>query len=371
MYKDSQFYSILIVKLSSLGDIIQSLHVINYLQDKFPHSAIDWAASEQWIDAVKLHPGVRRVIPIDLRYKTKSWAALRKTEYDLLFDLQGNCKSGLVTLCAKAKKKVGFGWRTAREWPNVLATHRRFTLSKAQNMRLFYLELLQRFFDDTKPYATQSLPRSTEAPFPLPAGPCVMVCPGSKWPNKQLSAAVLGAFLSRIAEKDNPLFLLLWGSEREREYCAEMEKCYPIRSMPVDKLPISAWHRLMQQVDFLIAVDSSAIHLCGTTATPTFSIFGPTQAHIFKPLGTQHGSIQGKCPYRQIFEKQCPILRTCPTGACMKNLSVEEIFSAFQEWQSDINTTLSSNFASKIGFTDPLQTLSEADDLNRRVFQRS
>jgi heptosyltransferase I len=47
---------------------------------------------------------------------------------------------------------------------------------------------------------------------------------------------------------------------------------------------------------------------------------------VFKPSGEAHRGIQGSCPYGIKFDKLCPRLRTCSTGACIKNLTAEELF---------------------------------------------
>jgi heptosyltransferase-1 len=83
-------------------------------------------------------------------------------------------------------------------------------------------------------------------------------------------------------------------------------------------------------MDCVIAMDSAALHLCGTTLTPSFSVFGPSAASIYKPLGSQHTHVQGFCPYKQEFIQRCPLLRTCKTGACIKNLQAEELFQHFR-----------------------------------------
>ena len=156
-----------------------------------------------------------------------------------------------------------------------------------------------------------------------------MVCPGSKWVNKQLKAETLIAFLKKIEGELKASFLLVWGDALEKELCEELNAHLKI-SHVVDKLPLAVWQNLMNEADLVIAVDSSALHLCGTTTTPSFSIFGPTAPKVFKPIGERHFAIQGKCPYGMVFEKQCPLLRSCPTGACIKEMTAEELFQAFQ-----------------------------------------
>jgi heptosyltransferase I len=87
-------------------------------------------------------------------------------------------------------------------------------------------------------------------------------------------------------------------------------------------------------MDRVIAVDSAALALCGTTSTPSFSFFGPTQASIYKPLGVQHHHFQGTCPYAMSFSARCPRLRSCKTGACLKQASSLELIQSYVSSQS-------------------------------------
>jgi heptosyltransferase-1 len=74
--------------------------------------------------------------------------------------------------------------------------------------------------------------------------------------------------------------------------------------------------------------------LAGSTSTPTYSIFGASSAQKYKPIGTCHKAFQGECPYGKTFEKRCDILRTCKTGACIKQLQGEQLFNHFFDWWS-------------------------------------
>ncbi len=330
MYKKVPFpASVLIVKTSSLGDIIQAFNVLDDLHHRFPGIAVDWAVEAPFYSVVAAHPLVRRAIPRnDLR-------ALRRERYDLLFDLQANCKSGLVTFLARAQVKVGYAFQSVREWPNILATHVRFAVSKEQNIRLYYLELLARYFGTPAKteisglrFRISSSEQEQIAQIVQRASSSyrIMVCPGSKWVNKRLNLETLIAFLQKIEAAS---FLLVWGDAEEKALCEQIQRRVP-GSFLVDKLPIPVWQNLMHEVSLLIAVDSSALHLCGTTSTPTLSLFGPTSPAVFKPMGPRHLALQGPCPYRQTFQKQCPRLRTCPTGACIKSLTPEELFAVYQ-----------------------------------------
>jgi heptosyltransferase-1 len=339
MYKDAvNPASILIVKTSSLGDIIQAFNVLDDLHNRFPLAAIDWAVEASLHSIVAAHPLVRRAIPLDIKGRRNLWSglrALRRDKYDLVFDLQGNCKSGLITFLSRSRTKVGYGLKSVREFPNIFATHVRFNISKEQNIRHYYLQLIEQYFGISTPTPpggvrfhidTKERQKIAAILSRLPPDYKIMVCPGSKWINKQLPLETLAAFLKKI---ENASFFLIWGDETERNFCTQLQSQLSC-SMVVDKLPIPTWQNLMSEMHLIIAVDSSALHLCGTTSTPSFSIFGPTSPHIFKPLGSHHLSLQGPCPYNRTFAKQCPLLRTCPTGACIRHLTADDLFNYFK-----------------------------------------
>ena len=368
MYKESPFSSIdkstplriLIVKTSSLGDIVQSFPVLNYLHRRFPHAAIDWAIEESLASVAASHPLIRRAISVDVKGMKKNWTrlnswkrlfsslrSLRKENYELIFDLQGNSKSGAITWLSRGRVKVGFGPKSVREWPNLLGTGVQFEVPREINIRLQHLRLVQQFFQDSSPveiegvrfkideierFKLERVLEKIKSPFK------VMVCPGSKWANKQIPLETLISVLDRMVPKFDASFLLIWGSEEERIYCEKIKSRFGERSFLIDRLPLATWQNLMNEVDLVVAVDSSALHLCGTTSTPSFSVFGPTASEIFKPIGSRHFAINGKCPYGRTFPKSCPILRTCPTGACIRELTAEEIFLSFYNWWKNLKS---------------------------------
>lgn len=356
MYKKKSFSSILIVKMSSLGDIIQAFSVLDYLHAAFPHASIDWVTEETFAPLVAAHPFVRKAVAINVKELKKGWRKfflwkkffhllknLRKERYDILFDLQGNCKSALITCLSRVGIKVGFGLQSVREKPNILSTHVRFNVDLGLNIREQYVELVRKFFRTEKkiePEIKAILSISLQEKGQIEkifASPCLqthfrmMVCPGSQWINKQIPLETWLQFLKRLKEKLDVSFLFAWGSDIEKKHCESLNRHFE-KSLILDKLLFPVWQNVMEKTDVVIAVDSSALHLCGMTKTPSFSVFGPTSSKIFKPIGAHHFAFQGRCPYDKRFEKMCPLLRTCPTGACMKNLDAEEMAQAFFKW---------------------------------------
>jgi heptosyltransferase-1 len=159
-----------------------------------------------------------------------------------------------------------------------------------------------------------------------------MVCFGSKWQNKKLPPATWIDLLKRIEAEFPSSFLFVFGDEKERETAEKMQIHFPHNSFCIGGMSLALWQALMSEMDGVLTVDSAALHLCATTATPSFSVFGPSLARIYKPSNAHHHAYQGSCPYDEKFAMRCPQLRTCKTGACMSQLEAADLFGAFQRW---------------------------------------
>jgi heptosyltransferase I len=351
----------LIIKTSSLGDIVQAFPTLSLLR-QIPQLEVDWVVEEPFAELVKTHPLINQTFTI----QTKKWRKnlnfqsfdelkcfcqlLRKKQYDLIIDLQGNLKSGLITAIAKGNKKFGFGFKTVAEWPNWLATNHHFNPLKGLNMRKEYLSLvsyaLKQLKMDVKPtidpinltlnsaeqewldQQLQNFKNNNKLKF--------LICPGSRWQNKQLSFNSLENFLKLIDSQWEVQFFFLSGNEQEREEAYALQALFS-SSVAFDRLSLPLLQNVISYFNLVIAMDSLPLHLAGTTKTPTYSLFGPSSALKYKPFGDQHHAFQGICPYGETFEKRCTRLRTCQTGACMKNLEHKEVFNHFSDWWRNLS----------------------------------
>ncbi|MCG8601545.1 MAG: glycosyltransferase family 9 protein [Verrucomicrobiales bacterium] len=119
---------ILVLKPSSLGDIVHALPAVNSIHRAFPEVRIDWLANTEWCPLLEGSPILDRVIPFPRRdfrglsglFAAKKWAAgeLRKNSYDLAIDFQGLLRSALLAKLSKAKAIHGFS--NAREGAHML-----------------------------------------------------------------------------------------------------------------------------------------------------------------------------------------------------------------------------------------------------------
>ncbi|MBI3153909.1 MAG: lipopolysaccharide heptosyltransferase I, partial [Burkholderiales bacterium] len=120
-------HSILLVKTSSLGDVVHNLPVASDLRTRFPEAAIDWVVEEGFAAIPRLHPAVRRVIPVAVRRWRRAllcaatWREmaafrdeLRREAYDVVLDTQGLAKSALIARLARGRR-AGYAAEVARE----------------------------------------------------------------------------------------------------------------------------------------------------------------------------------------------------------------------------------------------------------------
>jgi heptosyltransferase-1 len=339
---------ILIVKISAIGDIIQSFHVLEYLKKKFLNLEVDWVVSKEALSLIESHPLIGKAICFEGFFKNFKvfYGNLRRKSYDVVFDLQGNCKSGIVTFLARSSDKVGFNYKSVFEWPNLLATNIRYFIDSNQNMRFQYLELVKSYFKDKTLFSFNKrlllVDELEEAKIEkilknlnVGGGIKVLVSPNSKWSSKEIPKFILLDFLSYIERNLKASFLFIWGNEKEREKAFSLHENFKENSVVLkEKLKFSTLQNLIDRMDLVIASDSSVLHLCDSVKTPSFSFFGPTSKLIFKPLGDEHFSLQGRCPYGKVFQKKCSDLRFCKSGKCMeKYFKVEEIF---KNWWHEI-----------------------------------
>ena len=343
---------ILIVKTSSLGDIIHAFSTLSFLRTKYPSAIIDWVVERPFEELVKAHPGVSNVLCIDSKSWRKGkalgklwtfWRTLRNVRYDFVIDLQGNIKSGLVIFLARSSQKIGFGWKAAREPLNTFFTNQRFIPPAGQNISNDNLFLAQSFLKDftsikERPFLFKttsaeqaSLHALMSHPF-LQSGLKIMVCPGSRWPNKKLTIEALGDFLQKIDKRWKCTFLFLWGTPEEKAEVDKLEARFPENTIVLNKMTLPMLQNLMSKLDLVIAMDSLPLHLAATTGVKTFSVFGASLASKFNPVGEEHMAVQGSCPYGRTFDKRCPVLRKCETGLCIRGLTGNFLFDQFETW---------------------------------------
>lgn len=343
---------VLIVKTSALGDLVHIFPAIRAIKKFAPDAQIDWVVERSSAPIASAHPDIHQVIELDSRKWRKrpffyrkeilsSIQQLRKTEYDVLFDFQANSKSALITLLAKAKQKIGFNQKVS-EWPARFVTNKRMDPVDGQNIRQDYLDLVSLWSGKKEEVEIGTMLRlSSEEKNQLDAllkqkgtGTHLLIAPFSRWPNKQLLDSTMAQFLSKIQEsKQDAKLWIISGNDLEREKATQFAN-HLKNAQIAPKLTIPQLQWFMKSMNQVISVDSLALHLAYEAQVPTFALFGSSSPTKYGLSNKQSHIFFGSCPYGKTFEKRCPILRICKTGACLHDPSAETIMKIYQTLQS-------------------------------------
>lgn len=279
---------LLIIKLSSLGDVVHTFPALTDAMTRVPGLTVDWAVEEAFVPLVKLHPAVRRAIPVPLRrlrkQKLGGWtspdgqalrAALAAEKYDLIIDAQGLMKSAVVSLLARGRRH-GFGWGSAREGIATLAYGRRHAIPETEHMAL----RIRKLFAAALGYSLEGLPIDAGlAVPPAPAEkPYLLLLHGTTWDTKTWTV-VRWRELARIAHEAGLACRLFAVGETETARAQAI-----VRDMPwitvEPPTPIDQLAPVIAGATGVVAVDSGLGHLAAALGIPTVGLYGPTDPRL-------------------------------------------------------------------------------------------
>ena len=282
---------ILIVRVSSLGDVVHNMPMVADILRHHAHARIDWVAEEAYVNLVRLNGGVRKVIPIALRRWRKGlahastraeigafWRELRQERYDFVFDTQGLFKTGLVMRMARlAPGGRRFGLANATEDSGYEAVSRIFhTHSVPVALRAHAVQRARQVAATALSYAIDTpadfrLAAPAGTPEWLPAGPYAVFFHATARAAKGWAPANWIALEKTLAERGFPV-LLPWGSEAEKaaaqQLAAQMKNA---RVLP--KLSMIEAVTLAQRATLAVGVDTGLTHIAAAYCRPTIELY--------------------------------------------------------------------------------------------------
>ena len=282
---------ILLVRVSSLGDVLHNLPMVADILRHHPDARIDWVVEEGYVSLVRLNPHVRKVIPFALRRWKKGlkdpavraefrafFRDLRAEQYDYVFDTQGLIKTGLVMAAARVRKggqKIGMANGTedsgyegasrifhSRSIPVEPRTH------AVQRGRVVAAAALG-YALDTPPDFGLAAPDPAKRPAWMPAGDYAVFFHGTardakKWASENWIA--LGHALAPLS------ILLPWGSPREKEEAERLAAALPNAAV-LPKLSMMDAVELARHAALAVGVDTGLTHIAAAFVRPTVEIY--------------------------------------------------------------------------------------------------
>jgi heptosyltransferase-1 len=289
--------NILLVRVSSLGDVLHNLPMVADIARRHPDAHIDWVVEEGYVSLVRLNARVRTIIPFALRRWRKSlgkpgtraeirafFRQLRQQQYDYVFDTQGLLKTGVIMGAARLApggRKVGLangsegsGYEGISRWfhtDSIPLDPRTHAVARG---RLVAGAALGYAVDTPADFGLPPLPADAPRPHWMPAEPYVVYFHGTARDPKKW-APQHWIDLGRQLQLQLPLplpILLPWGSAREKAEAEYLAAALPnARVLP--RLSMADATLLARHAALAVGVDTGLTHIAAAFGVPTVEIY--------------------------------------------------------------------------------------------------
>jgi len=305
---------VLIIKTSSMGDVIHTLPALTDAARAIPGISFDWVVEESFAEIPAWHPCVNKVIPMALRRwrknlaSAKTWReyyafykALRAERYDLIIDAQSLVKSAVISLLAKGKRG-GLDWSSARESFASVFYQKKCTVNFRQHaivrMRSIFSELLRyQVLDPVPDYGINRQRFQSETENYL------VFLHGTTW-NTKLWPEEYWQQLVKFAEKKGLSVLLTAGNTLELERANRIAAVSPLVTV-LANLKILDVAKLLANAKAVVSLDTGFAHLAAALEVPNVSLFGPTNPTFTGTLGKSQICLGANFPCAPCQSRTC------------------------------------------------------------------
>ena len=344
-----QVKRILVIKPSSLGDVVNALPFLASLRRQYPDRHIAWLVEEEAAELLLGHPMLDRVIVsgrrrwgrellVPLRWQSTLReigaliAELRGGRYDLVVDLQGLLKSALMLVLAGARFRVGFS--TAREGSRRVLTHLVPLSSVPTHAVDRYLEVA-RFLGAhpvSKMFVFPSGPEDGMRAEALlaeagvrPGDPIVALNPSARWPTKLWGEERFARLGETVARRFGARILVI-GALSDLPLASRLAALMnPAPFVVAGRTDLKLLIALLKRIDLLVTLDSGPMHLAAALGTPLVALFGPTDPRLNGPYGSDGTVLRVPLPCSPCLKRRCQIREK---QLCMRSISKEEAAEA-------------------------------------------
>lgn len=323
---------VLIIKLSAFGDIIHSLSVIDCFQEysrKFNKNLeLHWLVEKKWSSLLKNHRGIDKLIISNTKEWRKSifsretrkefftfWKDLRRTEYDLVIDINGLLRSAVIARLTRAKDRVGF----SEESDFCREKYCSWFLDTTYNVPWGHVidqtvGLLERALDIKMPgiinpvyppdeygaeQAVKILMENSIDP-----GNFAVIAAGGGWETKLLDVKSISAFCDRVADYGIVPVLAYYGDE-EGKRAGEISASAVSDVRELSNLPVDIFIEIMRLSRLVIGPDTGTVHAASAVKTPTVSYYGPSSGDYSGPRRETDRVVQISPECGPCFKRRC------------------------------------------------------------------
>jgi lipopolysaccharide heptosyltransferase I len=318
---------ILLIKPSALGDIVHALPVLYSIKSSFPSAEIHWVVAAGFQEFLQDHPLITRIWPInknlwkrfnrifhtieEFRTLSQLWV---QESFDLVIDLQGLFRSGLMAWLSGAPVRIGF--HEAREGGSLFYTH---SVKGGRDIHAVtrYLKIAACLGADTSQVTFPLAPLPSSLPSSLSIDrPYAVIAPAAageakRWPAERFGELARHLPLNSVVVSsgaDAKIAQTVVEASRGKAFCF------------AGKTSIKELATIIRGAKFVVCNDSGPMHIAAALNVPVFAIFGPTSPIRTGPYGEIHTVIRGTLPCSPCFRRV-----KCKGWECLPAISVEHV----------------------------------------------
>lgn len=321
---------ILLIRLSSLGDIVLTTPAIRAIRAHFPNAYIAMLVAKQSADVLQQNPHLNEIIQFNRYAKDKDTGEmmritriLRQRKFSLTFDFQRKFRTELLMLLSGASERVGKGRLCTIRVPvqgNKHATEHYFDLLRAVGIPTENSELELFLTESERADAYYAFEEAGIGGMQLKIG----LFPGAGWKLREWMPERFATIGDRLVKHFNAQ-VIIFGGAKELELVHTVSNLMNELAIPfAGKLRIRQLAACIEKCDLFITNDTGPMHIAAAVGTPTISLFGPGNHIRFQPLGDLHTIIRHDVPCspcKQFTDK-------CKDNICMKQITVDEVWNS-------------------------------------------
>ena len=357
------FKKILLIKLSAVGDVVQTLPVLNRLRRRYPSARLDWLVTPAIGELLAGNPAISNVIEFARDEWSTPWrtapyvsaarliAVLRSAEYDLVLDLQGQFRSAAFAFVSGAPVRIGFdkpradrwtslsrkipdaakqhAWQGAREGSWLAYTHYVAVPTLEVHPVDRYLGIVPMLGLGDSP-ADFSFPIPPEAAtridglldyYDIGKTRLIAIAPGTNWDTKQWRSDGFAEVARHFLGKGCAVILM--GSDRERTVCEDVARLAPGAVNLAGETTLPELAALIRRAAVCVTNDSGPMHLAVALDRAVVSVFGPTDPIWAGPYRRNNAMLRADLPCSPCYLRE---LSQCPHAhACMQEVAASAV----------------------------------------------
>jgi heptosyltransferase-1 len=333
---------ILFIKLSAIGDVVQTLPALEAIKERYPESEITWVVEEDASGILEGHPLIHRLLvsrrrawlrmlrnPLKMasviRDMIQFIRELRSVRYDIAIDFQGLSKSGVLVGLAHATRKIGFD-RT-RELSYLFLNERLPAYDIEKHALDRYLDVA-RYLGAREPSPSCTLPIESEiaeirkkiVAMNRQGRPLIVVNPVARWKTKLWLERNFAELADRLM-KEKKAVVIFSGSAGDRVVNDRIISMMSEKAMNwAGETTLKELAALASLSDLFITTDTGPMHLAAAAGAKVLALFGPTAPWRTGPYGKSHTVVRTGIACSPCFKRECKI-----GVLCMEGITVEEV----------------------------------------------